>query len=84
MDIECPLGQVSVLCRGGSIIPLHQGGMTAAEVRNSTFNLVIAMPEMVSQYFVFSLQLCKPCTEMGSPELSLPSTISDLALLLTK
>ena len=48
-EIDCPLGQVSVLCRGGSIIPLHQGGTTSAEVHNSTFNLIVAMPELVSK-----------------------------------
>ena len=49
LDIDCPLGQVSVLCRGGSIIPLQQGGTTSAEVHNSTWNLIVAMPELVSK-----------------------------------
>lgn len=59
VDIDCPLGQVSVLSRGGSIIPLHQGGLTSAEVHNSTFNLIVAMPELVSKSLPVLLTECR-------------------------
>lgn len=48
VELDSPLGHVSVLYRGGSIIPLQQGRLTTAEVRMSPFNLVIALPRLVS------------------------------------
>ena len=48
VDIELALGQVSVLQRGGSIVPMQQGGLTTTDARNSPFELIIALPHIVS------------------------------------
>ena len=43
-----PLGDVTVLYRGGSIIPLQQqGALRSEEVRCSPFTLVVALPDLV-------------------------------------
>jgi len=45
---DAPLGEVAVLFRGGSIIPLQQAALKSEEVHSSPFTLVVAFPDLVS------------------------------------
>ena len=44
---DVPLGEVTVLYRGGSIVPLQQAALRSEEVQRSPFTLVVALPDLV-------------------------------------
>ncbi|KAI1124057.1 glycoside hydrolase family 31 protein [Nemania abortiva] len=43
MTIEAPLGHIPVFVRGGSVVPMHEPGLTTAAVRASPWSLLVAL-----------------------------------------
>ncbi|KAI0399857.1 glycoside hydrolase family 31 protein [Xylaria palmicola] len=43
VTIEAPLGHIPLYVRGGSVVPMHEAGLTTAEVRASPWSLLVAL-----------------------------------------
>ncbi|GAP84450.2 putative glycoside hydrolase family 31 protein [Rosellinia necatrix] len=43
VTIEAPLGHIPVYVRGGSVVPMHEPGLTTAAVRASPWSLLVAL-----------------------------------------
>ncbi|KAI0450527.1 glycoside hydrolase family 31 protein [Xylaria acuta] len=43
VTIEAPLGHIPLYVRGGSVVPMHEAGLTTAAVRASPWSLIVAL-----------------------------------------
>ncbi|KAI1174868.1 glycoside hydrolase family 31 protein [Nemania sp. FL0916] len=45
VTIEAPLGHIPVFVRGGNVVPMHEPGLTTADVRASPWSLLVALDQ---------------------------------------